>query len=322
MKWLIGLAALAFGAYIMVAGRPTESGHDQLLRTEQGEKKYKVNVISKRKAPQSTVHQSIKITRPPIQSKLDLSTLLSTYQPAAINLTVQFHQYAALLDSDDSGSAHLKIAHILEACTQVPQTPEALEAAEHELTNYSLITGAGNGLLLERLDHLRKRYHDCRKIDLEIPIQQYYQFMLEAADLNNTEAMVELATRIAPPDIDSWQQQDQEQHRLNMGGLLESARAQCEWRAFQAYAYPENFGSGELWAQAEPGLSPSLQAYANLVASHQYIQEHLDNAENLLDHQQQELNRRSLDLWEYDEQQAKAYGLLLYQSYCVNRPLI
>ena len=252
-----------------------------------------------------------------VSQRMMFMSLYQSYQLPTDDLAAQFNRYAQSLDTDISGSTHLKIARILYACVQVPNTVEALQAAEDTLVTHSLALGSNNKTILQRLAHLRNRYTDCQHINHAISIKKYYAFMEQAAKFNNAIAKVELATWMVPPGFKDWKEQEKIQHRKKMGEYLHAARAQCELRAFQAYAYPEGYGEGDQWTyMPTKDFSLAMIAYANFVASKEYIQNHIPNAVSLLQHQQILLQNKSMALSINELQQAEHYGQQLYKQNC------
>ena len=245
------------------------------------------------------------------------SQLYASYQLPQDDLSEQFNEYLNLLVNDEQGDAHIKVSRILYACTKVPNTSESLLIAEKKLENDALLLGRSNGDILARQFNLRSRYADCRAINKVIPITKYYQYMEAAAELNNPVAMVELATWLPSPDFVHWDEQEKSKYRKKMGDYLYKARSQCELRAFQALAYPKNYGEDQRWTQTvTTGFSTAMEAYANLVVISSYMLDYLPGEDSLLQHQEKSVKARSRALSMYEVQQATAHGKDLYQRYC------
>lgn len=145
-----------------------------------------------------------------------------------------FNQIFKKYQREPTGMGARKIASLLEFCAGVLLSEETMEAEMESIEQTFLEAGMSNGDIQQAHERTRRRHEDCRAIDAQVSVMEFYDFAVEGARLGDQRAQIDIATLHTLPGFEGLNQEAQRQHKLKMGKHLSNASEQCNPRAFLA----------------------------------------------------------------------------------------
>lgn len=237
---------------------------------------------------------------------------------SSIDFVEKINQLLKTRKDDKTGATDIKIAKILEVCDNTPKNDIELQQQKKNFENFASDNGRDNGQFQDGLTFIEQQYQSCLDVRSLVSGKTAYDYYKYAADAGQPIAKVNLATRIAPPNYDSFSKENKTEYQQKMGKLLNEAREKCEPTAFLAFGYARDaLEQYKLWTYSED-VSPEMSEYGNFVAYILFYLKKTSGGEEVADRYRHELKLRYPNFAQYEIESAVKYGTSLYNKYCEN----